>query len=79
MYNLHKQTIIFLSFFRIPSSINRPAPGITLVRVLIPNASMFYAKDLCSKIFEIEAEIAGVAGSYAQNRQRKYQEFYSKD
>jgi hypothetical protein len=32
-----------------------------------------------NKIFEIEAEIAGVAGSYAQNRQRKYQEFYIED
>jgi hypothetical protein len=40
---------------------------------------MFWAKELGNKIFEIEAEIAGVAGSYAQNRQRKYQEFYSKD
>jgi hypothetical protein len=28
-----------------------------------------------NKIFEIEADIAGVADSYVQNRQRKYQEF----
>jgi hypothetical protein len=40
---------------------------------------MFWAKYLCNKFFEIEAEIAGVAGDYAQNRQRKYQEYYSKD
>jgi hypothetical protein len=30
-------------------------------------------KDLKNKNFEIEADIAGVAGGYAQNRQRKYQ------
>ncbi len=29
-----------------------------------------------NKIFEIETDITEVAGSYAQNRQRKYQEFY---
>jgi hypothetical protein len=28
---------------------------------------------------EIEADNDGVAGSYTQNRQRKYQEFYFKD
>jgi hypothetical protein len=27
----------------------------------------------------MEADIAGIAGCYTQNRQRKYQEFYSKD
>jgi hypothetical protein len=32
-----------------------------------------------NKIFEIEAEIAGLAGSYDQNRHRKYQEFCIKD
>jgi hypothetical protein len=43
------------------------------------NAKMFQANDLINKIFEIEAEIAGLAGSFAQNRQREYQEFYVKD
>jgi hypothetical protein len=33
----------------------------------------FKDKDLTNKIFEIEANIAGVASGYAQNRQRKYQ------
>ena len=37
------------------------------------------AKDLINKIFENETYIADVAGSYAQNRQRKYQEFNIKD
>ena len=37
------------------------------------------AKDLINKIFENETDIAGVAGSYAQNRQRKYQESNIKD
>ncbi len=37
------------------------------------------AKDLINKTFENETDIAGVAGSYAQNRQRKYQEFNIKD
>jgi hypothetical protein len=54
-------------------------PEFLLNNKFIPNANMLYTKDLISKILEIEAEIAGVAGSYDQNRQRKYQEFYIKD
>jgi hypothetical protein len=34
---------------------------------------------LVNKIFEFETDIASIAGSYAQNRQRKYQEFYIKN
>ena len=37
------------------------------------------AKDLINKTFENETDIAGVAGSYAQNRQLKYQESNIKD
>ena len=40
---------------------------------------MFWAKDLINKNFEIEADITDAAGTYAQNRQRKYQELYIKD
>ncbi len=38
----------------------------------MPNGNIFQDKDLNSKIFEIEADIAGVAGGYDQNIQRKY-------
>jgi hypothetical protein len=33
------------------------------------------AYDLINKIFEIEADIAGVSGSQFQNQQQQYQEF----
>ena len=42
---------------------------------LIPNAHIIQTKDIEEKIVQMKAEIVGIAGSYVENRQRKYGQF----